>query len=112
MAKLLVPRFLFPVIILTLSSLASFGYVVLNLSPDRTLAVILFLVTFFLSLVFVLSLVFFFLQKKFFFKPKAFTAFGPLITDDDLRLLFRASFRCAVLIALLLATLLIFHRLW
>jgi len=106
------PKFLLPILILTLGSLASFGFVVLRLSPERNLSVILFLVAFFSSTALVLSLLFFLVQKKFFFRPKAFTAFGPLITDDDLRPLFRAALRRAVLIASLLTLLLVFRRLW
>lgn len=90
-------RWMLPIFILALLSLAGFSYVVLNLSPDQTSSVILFLVTFFLGLAFTLSLVFFFLHKKFFFKPKAFTAFGPVVSDDDLRPLFCTSLRNAFL---------------
>ncbi len=104
------PRFLLPVFILTLVSLAGFGFVVLNLNPDQTVSVILFLVTLFLSLVFILSLVFFFLREKFFFKTKSFTALGPLVTDDYLRPLFRTSLRRAALLAALLTALLVLQR--
>ena len=104
------PRFLLPIVILSFVSAAGFGYVVLNLNPDQTVSVILFLLTFFFSLASALSLIFFFLHKKFFFKPKAFTALGPVATDDDFRLLFRTSLRNAILVAALLTILLVIQR--
>lgn len=106
----IMPRFLLPIVILSFISVVGFGYVVLEMSPDQTVAVILFLVTFFLSLTFALSLTFFFLHKKFFFKPKSFTALGPVISEDDLRPLFRTSLRNAILVALLAVTLLVLQR--
>jgi hypothetical protein len=105
------PRFLLPIFVLTLLSLTGFGLVVLKLDPSQTSSVVLFLVTLFLSLTFGLSLLFFFVHKKFFFKPKAFTALGPAVSDDDLRPLFRTSLRQAVLVALLLTILLVLQRL-
>lgn len=104
------PRFLLPVFILTLISLTGFGFVVLRRSPEQTVSVVLFLVTFFLSLVFILSLVFFCFHKKFFFKPKTFAALGPVIVENDLRPLFRTSFRNATLVAALATVLLILQR--
>ena len=104
------PRFLLPVFILSLVSLAGFGCVVLNLNPDQTVSVILFLTTLFLSLVFSLSLVLFSVHKKFFFKPKVFTALGPVVTDGELRPLFRTSLRRAILMAVLLTALLVLQR--
>ncbi len=101
-----------PIFILALLSLAGFGYVVLNLSPDKTVSVVLFLVTFFLSMFSVFSVLLFFVHKKFFFKPKTFTALGPLVTDDDLRSIFRISLRNAFLISALATVLLVFRRLW
>jgi hypothetical protein len=105
------PRFLLPIFVLTLLSLTGFGLVVLKLDPSQTSSVVLFLVTLFLSLTFGLSLLFFFVHKKFFFKPKAFTALGPAVPDDGLRPLFRTSLRQAVLVALLLTILLVLQRL-
>jgi len=105
------PKFLPPVLILTLVSLTGFGLVVLRMGPDKTLSVVLFLATFFLALIFLLSLTFFFIHKKFFFKPKAFMALGPVVTDDELRSLFRTSFRRALLVAALATGLLVLQRL-
>jgi len=105
------PRFLLPIFILTLVSLVGFVFVVLWMSPDETLSVILFLATLFLGLTSLLSLIFFFVYKKFFFKPKTFTALGSLVTDDELRSLFRTSFRRAVLVAILATGLLVLQRL-
>lgn len=105
------PRFLLPVFILTLVSLSGFGYVVLKLSPDQTVSAVLFLATLFLGLTFILSLIFFFLHKKLFFKPKSFTALGPLVTDDDLRSLFRTSLRRATLVAVIVIVLLVLGKL-
>ncbi len=104
------PKFLLPVFILALVSLAGLGYVVLKLDPEQTSSIILFLVTFFFSLTFALSLVFFFVHKKLFFKPRAFDAFGSVITENDLRLIFRTSFRNAILLAALLTILLVLQR--
>jgi len=105
------PRFLLPIFILTLISLIGFGLVVLKLSPDRNASVVLFLITLFLTLSFLLSLVFFFVHRKIFFKPKTFTALGPVVTDDELRFLFRTSLRRAVLVAILATVLLVLQRL-
>jgi len=105
------PRFLLLVFILTVIPLVGFGTVVLKVSPNQTSSVILFLTTFFLTLTSLLSLIFFFFRKKFFFKPKAFTALGPLITDDELRSLFRTSLRRAILAAILTTALLVLQRL-
>jgi len=104
------PRFLLPIFILTLVSLLSFGFVVLKLIPAQTLSVVLFLITLFLTLTFSLSLTFFFIHRKIFFKPKAFTALGPVVTDDELRPLFRTSLRRALLVAALTTTLLVLQR--
>lgn len=105
------PRFLLPILVLSFFSLTAFGYVVLKLSPGETLSVILFLTTFFLTLTFLLSVIFFFLHQKFFFKPAAFTAFGPLVTDDERRAIFRASLRRAVLFAVIVIVLLVLGKL-
>lgn len=105
------PRFLLPIAALSLVSLTAFGYVVLELSPEQNLSVILFLATLFLTLTFLLSVVFFFAHQKFFFKPRAFTALGPIATDDELRTIFRTSLRLAALIAILLTILPILQRL-
>jgi len=104
------PKFLLPIFVLTLVSLSSFGFVVWKLGPSQTSSVILFLITLFLGLTFILSLIFFFVHKKFFFKPQAFDAFGPVVSDDDLRSIFRTSLRNAFLTSLLLTTLLILWR--
>lgn len=96
------PRFLLPVLVLFLTSLTGLGFVVLKLDPEQASSVVLFLLTFFLSLTSVLSLAFFFIHKKFFFKPKTFS---------DLRPLFRASLRKAFLIALLATLLLVIQQL-
>lgn len=104
------PKFLLPVFILALVSLSGFGCVVLRMGPDQTVSVTLFLVTFFLSLTLALSLVFFFVHRKFFFKPRTFDAFGPLVTDDELRPLFRTSLRRSFLVALLVTLLLVLRR--
>ncbi len=106
------PRFLLPIVVLSFVFLSGLGYVILNLSPDQTISVILFLVTFFLSILSVSSVLLFFIHKKFFFKSKTFTAFGPLVTDDDLRSIFRTSLRNAFLISALATALLVFRRLW
>jgi len=73
--------------------------VVLRLGPRQTSSVILFLLTFFLSLTSTLSLAFFFIHKKFFFKPKIFAALGPVVIEEDLRPLFRISLRNAFLVS-------------
>lgn len=104
------PKFLAPIFILSLVFLSGFLYVVLKLDPEQTPSVVLFLVTLFLSLTFILSLLFFFIHKKFFFKPKTFAALGPVVIAEDLRPLFRTSFRNAALLAALLTILLIFQR--
>ena len=104
------PKFLLSIFILTLVSLLGFGFVVLKLDPEQTFSVILFLVTFFLSLTSTLSLVFFFVHKKFFFKPKTFVALGPVVIAEDLRPLFRTSFRNAILVAVLLTIFLVLQR--
>ena len=105
------PRFLLPIFILALISLAGFGFVVLKLDPERTVSVVLFLLTFFFGLTFMLSLVFFFLHKKFFFKPKTFAALGSVVIDNDLRPLFRTSLRNAFLVAIVLTALLVLNKL-
>lgn len=105
------PRFLLPVFILTLVSLSGFGYVVLKLSPDQTVSAVLFLAAFFFSTAAVLSLAFFFIHKKFFFKPHTFDALGPVVTDDELRSLFRTSLRRAVLFAVIVIVLLVLGKL-
>ena len=104
------PRFLIPIFVLALVSLTGFGFVFLRLSPEQTSAVILFVTTFFFSVAFTLSLIFFLVHKKFFFRPQAFTAFGPLITDDELRSLYRTSLYGAFVLALLVTVFLILRR--
>ncbi len=104
------PKFLLPAFILAPLSLVGFGYVVLRLDPGRPPSVVLFLIIFFLGLASTLSLIFFFVHKKFFFKPKTFAALGPVVSDDELRSLFRPSFRWAVLIAALSTALLVLQR--
>lgn len=104
------PKFLLPIFILTLISLSGFGLVVLKTNPEQTVSVVLFLLTLFLGLIFTLSLILFFLRQKFFFKPKSFTALGPVVSDDELRPLFRTSLRRAILVAALLTTLLVLQR--
>ena len=105
------PKFLLSILILALISSTGFGFVVLKLDPERTLSVVLFLMTFFLSLTSILSLVFFFIYKKFFFKPKTFAALGPVVIDNDLRPLFRTSLRNAFLVAIVLTALLVLNKL-
>lgn len=105
------PRFLLPIFVLVLISSVGFGFVVLKLDPEQPVSVILFLVTLFLSLVSVLSVLLFFLHKKLFFKPKTFSALGPVVLAEDLRPLFRTSLRNSFLIALLVTLLLVLQRL-
>ena len=104
------PRFLLPIFILGLISSVGFGFVVLQLDPEKTTSVVLFLATLFLSLTFTLSLLFFFVHKKFFFKPKTFAALGPVVIAEDLRPIFRISLRNSFLIALLVTLLLVLQH--